>query len=77
MNWSPEDRAIVLETLLELDRLLDGLPAAVRRAFLMSQLEGLTHAQVAAALGVSIPTVKRYIVKALQRCCFADLSFTG
>jgi RNA polymerase sigma factor (sigma-70 family) len=77
VNWSPEDRAIVLETLLELDRLLDGLPAAVRRAFLMSQLEGLTHAQVAAALGVSIPTVKRYIVKALQRCCFADLSFTG
>jgi RNA polymerase sigma factor (sigma-70 family) len=74
---SPEDRAIMLETLHELDRLLDGLPGIVRRAFLLSQLDGQTHAQVADALGVSIPTVKRYVVKALQRCYFADLSFTG
>lgn len=75
--WSPEARAIMLETLVELDRLLDGLPATVRRAFLLSQLDGQTHAQVAQALDISIPTVKRYIVKALQRCYFADLSFTG
>ncbi|AKQ56968.1 sigma-70 family RNA polymerase sigma factor [Bordetella hinzii] len=72
---SPEERAILLETLFELDRLLDGLPAVVRRAFLLSQLDGQTHAQVAQALGVSIPTVKRHIVRALARCCFADLSF--
>lgn len=74
---SPEARAIMLETLLELDRLLDGLPAIVRRAFLLSQLDGQAHAQVAETLAISIPTVKRYIVKALQRCYFADLSFTG
>jgi RNA polymerase sigma-70 factor (ECF subfamily) len=70
---SPEDRAILLETLLELDRLLDGLKDAVRRAFLMTQLDGLPHAQVAAELGISIPTVKRYVAKALQQCYFADL----
>ena len=75
--WSPEDRAIVLETLLELDRLLDGLAPLVRRAFLMSQLDGRTHAQVAEALRISIPTVKRYIAKALRQCYFADLSFTA
>ncbi|WMD20285.1 sigma-70 family RNA polymerase sigma factor [Achromobacter seleniivolatilans] len=77
MSWSPEDRVIVLETLVELDRLLDGLPSIVRRAFLLSQLDGKTHGQVAEALAISIPTVKRYIVKAMQRCYFADLSFTG
>ncbi|MGR9580641.1 sigma factor-like helix-turn-helix DNA-binding protein, partial [Pandoraea sputorum] len=38
---------------------------------------GQTHAQVADALGISIPTVKRYLAKALQRCYFADLSFLG
>ena len=70
---SPEERAIVLETLLELDRLLDGLSAVVRRAFLMTQLDGLTHAQVAAALNISETSVKRYVVKALQRLCFAEL----
>ncbi|MFJ4291760.1 sigma-70 family RNA polymerase sigma factor [Cupriavidus sp. NPDC089707] len=74
---SPESRAIVLETLLELDRLLDGLQPVVRQAFLLSQLDGHTHAQVAEALGISVPSVKRYIVKALQRCYFADLSFTA
>lgn len=76
-EWSPEERAILLETLFELDCLLDGLPRIVRRAFLLSQLDGQTHAQVAEALGISIPTVKRYVVKALQRCFFADLSFVG
>jgi RNA polymerase sigma factor (sigma-70 family) len=74
---SPEDNAILLETLIELDRLLDGLPAIVRRAFLLSQLDGQTHAQVAQALEISVPTVKRYIVKALQQCYFADLSGMG
>ncbi|UVA81152.1 sigma-70 family RNA polymerase sigma factor [Pandoraea commovens] len=75
VEWSPETRAIMLETLLELDRLLDGLPTMVRQAFLYSQLDGQTHAQIAATLGISIPTVKRYLAKALQRCYFADLSF--
>ncbi len=70
---SLEARAILLETLLELDRLLDGLAGPVRRAFLLTQLDGLTHAQVAVELGISVPTVKRYVVKALQQCYFADL----
>jgi RNA polymerase sigma factor (sigma-70 family) len=74
---SPEEQAILLETLMELDQLLDGLPAIVKRAFLLSQLEGLSHALVAEALEISIPTVKRYLVKALQRCYFADVSFTA
>lgn len=77
LELSPEERAILLETLFELDCLLDGLPTAVRQAFLLSQLDGQTHAQVAEALNVSIPTVKRYLVKALQRCYFADLSFVS
>ncbi|ALS62706.1 sigma-70 family RNA polymerase sigma factor [Pandoraea norimbergensis] len=77
VEWSPETRAMLLETLIELDRLLDGLPTIVRQAFLRSQLDGQTHAQVADALGISVPTVKRYLAKALQRCYFADLSFIG
>ncbi|WP_413927656.1 sigma-70 family RNA polymerase sigma factor [Herbaspirillum sp. alder98] len=72
---SPEEQAMVLETLAELDQLLEGLPAIQRSAFLLSQLDGQSHAEVAATLGISIPTVKRYLVKALQRCYFADISF--
>ncbi|NYI02288.1 sigma-70 family RNA polymerase sigma factor [Cupriavidus plantarum] len=77
VGLSPEARAMLLETLFELDRLLDGLPPIVRQAFLLSQLDGQTHAQIAEELGISVPTVKRYLVKALQRCYFADLSFVA
>ena len=46
-------------------RLLSGLPETVRRAFLLRRLDGLTHAEVARALGVSERTVKRHIAQAL------------
>lgn len=68
---SPEERALLLETLDEIDRTLDSLPAPVRRAFLMSQLEGVPQLDIAQALGVSLATVKRYIVQAGVQCYFA------
>jgi len=68
---SPETQAILLETLVELDRLLDGLPVPVRQAFLMSQLDGLKQSEIATRLGISVPTVKRYVARALEQCCFA------
>ena len=68
---SEEERAIILQTLLELDQLLDGLPTQVKRAFLLAQLDGLTYAQIGAELGISIATVKRHLSKALLRCYFA------
>lgn len=66
---SPETRALQLEALNALDALLDQLPAAVRRAFLLSQLSGWTHARIATELGISIATVKRHIVRGLTQCC--------
>ncbi|NMX78724.1 MULTISPECIES: sigma-70 family RNA polymerase sigma factor [Pseudomonas] len=68
---SEEDRAIILQTLLELYQLLDGLPKQVKRAFLLAQLDGLTYAQIGAQLGISIATVKRHLTKAAMRCYFA------
>ncbi|WP_122868131.1 sigma-70 family RNA polymerase sigma factor [Pseudomonas viridiflava] len=68
---SEEERAIILETLVELDQLLDGLPGPVKSAFLMSQVDGLRHGEIASALGISIATVKRHLNKAALRCYFA------
>lgn len=68
---SPEERAILMETLVEIDRLLDGLPAQVKRAFLHAQLDGMGHAEIAAKLGISISTVKRHLVRAGAQCYFA------
>lgn len=68
---SPEERAILLETLVEIDQMLDGLPAAMKQAFLLSQLDGMPQADIARELGISITTVKRYLVKAGMQCYFA------
>ncbi len=68
---SEEERAIILQTLMELDQLLDGLPNPVKRAFLLAQVDGLSYADIGAQLGVSIATVKRHLNKAALRCYFA------
>lgn len=65
---SVEERTIVIETLMEIDVMLERMPAKVRRAFLMFQLEGMRHAEIAAELGVSVSSVRQYIMKAVQHC---------
>lgn len=65
---SAEERALVLETLLELDRMLDGLAPKVRRAFLLSQLDGLGYTQIAQLLQISVRTVTRYMSDAYAQC---------
>lgn len=67
---SPEAHSILLETLHEVDQLLQGLPQAVRQAFLLSQLDGLKQAEIAAVMGISLTTVKRYLVRAAMQCYF-------
>ncbi len=69
---SAEIQAVMFETLVEIDRRLNTLPTLVRKVFLLSQLDGLRQADIAAQLGISVPTVKRYIAKALVLCCFDD-----
>lgn len=69
----PETRLMILETLCELDRLLDGLPAAVRRTFLLSQLDGLGYVEIGARLGISVSTVKRHMSRAAMQCYFVEL----
>jgi RNA polymerase sigma-70 factor (ECF subfamily) len=65
---SPEARALVLETLIEIDRLLDGLKPRVREAFLLSQLDGLTYPQIAERLGLSISSIQQYMTQAFSHC---------
>lgn len=65
---SPEARAIVLETVLAIDRMLDELGPRTREIFLLVQFEELTYAQAGAKLGVSVTTVKNHMVRALTQC---------
>lgn len=62
---SPETRAIVLETLFQIDEMLDGLSVKVKKAFLLAQLEGLSHGEIAKEMQVTVSSVRKYIAKAL------------
>ncbi len=71
LSPSPEDRVLILETLGDIDRRLDGLPLIVRSAFLHAQLDGMGHDEIAETLGVSVRTVGRYLRQAMLQCCEA------
>ncbi|KAF1053122.1 MULTISPECIES: sigma-70 family RNA polymerase sigma factor [Delftia] len=68
---SPEQRALVLETLHEIDAMLDALPPIVRRTFLLSQLDGMKYEDIAQQLEVSLTSVKRYMAQAFRQCLVA------
>ncbi|ENB9664691.1 MULTISPECIES: sigma-70 family RNA polymerase sigma factor [Pseudomonas] len=65
---SPEETHLLLEALHAIDRSLAGLPLVVKKAFLMSQLDGLAYAEIGRRLGVSERTVGRYMTQALRQC---------
>lgn len=65
---SEEDRALIIETLVAVDKALAGLGARTQRIFMLSQIEGLTYQQIALALNVSLTTVKKHMVRALTEC---------
>lgn len=68
---SPEQRMLILETLHDIDAMLDALPPKVRQAFLMAQLDGVGYADIAAHLGLSLITIKRYMKQAFLQCLLA------
>ncbi len=65
---SEETRAIALEMLVRIDAMLNDLSLNVRNAFLLWQLEGLTYAEIASELNISVGSVRLYVAKALM-CC--------
>ncbi len=65
---SAEHQHIILETLHQIDAMLDSLPSRVRRAFLMSQIDGLRYEDIAIQLGCSLVSVKRYMKQAFLQC---------
>lgn len=71
---SPEERLIALESLQAVDQALDALAPRAREAFLLAHLEGLSYADIAARLGVSMTSVKRYLAQGYERCFLLVLS---
>lgn len=65
---SPEERALILETLEQLSRLIESMKPKVRTAFLLAQIDGLGYTDIASHMQVSVRTVERYMADALFHC---------
>lgn len=64
---APADEAAAAR--LQLSRILEAvqaLPPAAREAFRLHKLEGLSHAETAAAMGVSRSSVEKYMMASLK-----------
>lgn len=67
VDQTPADQATAAK--LQLARTLEALkalPPATQEAFRLHKLEGLTHAETAAAMGVSRSSVEKYIMTSLR-----------
>mgnify|MGYP001809968525 CR=1 FL=1 len=62
----PERNAAAREEMGSLLDALRSLPERTQRAFLLNRLDGLTYAEIARTLGVSVSTVEKDIIRALQ-----------
>jgi RNA polymerase sigma-70 factor (ECF subfamily) len=70
---SLEEQAILLQALVEIDRLLQGLGPKVKQTFILSQFDGLTYPQIAERLNISVRSVNNYMAKAMEHCCLMQI----
>lgn len=63
------------ERLAAVMRALDGLPAKSRDVFLMCRVKGLSHREIADAMGISTKTVEKHMTAALKHLTL-NLGFT-
>jgi RNA polymerase sigma-70 factor (ECF subfamily) len=67
VDQPPADEALAgRQRLAQLIAGLDGLPPRMRQAFRLHKLEGLSHAETARAMGVSISAVEKHVSGALK-----------
>ena len=65
---SPEQIVSARERLAAIYEAVDELPFRVKQAFLLHRRSGLTYGEIADQLGVSVSSVEKYILQALQHC---------
>ncbi len=69
---SEQDRYAIVQMLAAVDQALDSLPPASRHVLLLSQLHGLTYAQIGQQLNLAEVTVRRHMARAITACCALD-----
>ena len=66
-DMNPLYRLISRETVTEIERAIDALPAQCKEVFLLIRMDGLTYQEVADKLGISVNTVRTQITRAMTK----------
>ncbi|MEK6346300.1 MAG: sigma-70 family RNA polymerase sigma factor [Burkholderia sp.] len=74
---SPEHRAVVIETLLEIGAAIGRLPAKAQQAFVMAQIHELPTRVIAQELAVSTRMVQKYLAQAMLQLALLDAGLHG
>ena len=65
---NPQDQLLLEERIVQVDAALAELPAKCRDVIYLSCVVGMTHAEIAEKLAVSLSLVDRYAVRAILHC---------
>ena len=68
LELSTETRQMVLETLIEIDTLLDNMSERTRQIFLLAQINGLSYTEIGQRLQLSVNTVRKHFARAMTAC---------
>jgi RNA polymerase sigma factor (sigma-70 family) len=64
-NPSPDEVLVADECLERMSVALDGVSRKTRDVFLMHRLDGLSHGEIAARLGISVSAVEKHMISAV------------
>ncbi len=65
---SPERETLARDEVRYLNDSLSELPAKCREILMLSKFDGLSHAEIADRMGVSVSLVEKYAIRALVHC---------
>lgn len=65
---SAQERLLLIESLIEIDQMLEGLGQRTREIFLLAQLDGLSYVAISHRLNLSLTTVKKHAARAMTHC---------
>ncbi|WP_417536505.1 sigma factor-like helix-turn-helix DNA-binding protein [Methylophaga sp.] len=65
---SAEQHHLIIDTLLQIEHMLDEMSERGRQIFLLAQLDGLSFAEISRRLNVSVATVRKHFIRAMAQC---------
>jgi len=65
---SPEEQHLVVDTLMHLAEVLDGLPRRDKHIFLLARLDGMKYRAIAERLGINVNQVQKAMIRSMRQC---------